>query len=54
MRYWNLDFGDHTKIMNILEIILYYVEKVDKKSYPEFDDWKKDMIKHGLLTKVSG
>ena len=53
MRLWNLDLGDTIKRMNILEVILYYINTVNKDEYPEFDDWKADMMKHGLLTKVT-
>lgn len=36
---------------SILGLMLYYAENIDKKEYPDFECWKSDMIKSGLIMK---
>ena len=52
MKNWKLDLGEEVKVCSILTVLLYYANNVDKAEYPDFEDWKVDMMKQGLLVKI--
>lgn len=49
---WRIDLGDTTKECSILGVMLYYANQVNKTEYPDFNSWKADMVKQGLLVRV--
>ena len=52
MSRWEIDFGEIRKIVSILGLMLVYAESIDKQEYPDFDVWKADMLKSGLIKEV--
>lgn len=44
--------GYKEKEMNIMELMLYYAMEIDHAEYPDFDGWKADMTRCGMITEV--
>lgn len=43
--------GYKEKEMNIMELMLYYATEIDHVEYPDFDSWKADMTRCGIMTE---
>lgn len=43
--------GYKEKEFDIIGLINYYATEIDKTEYPDFDGWKADMIRCGLITE---
>ena len=52
MSQWEVDMGDYRKTVSILGLLLIYARDIDKQEYPEFEDWKIDMLRCGLIKEV--
>ena len=52
MSQWEVDFGESREVVSILGLLLIYARDIDKQEYPEFEDWKIDMLRSGLIKEV--
>ena len=50
MSMWKIE-GENGKY-SILGLMLYYVREIDKQEYPDFECWKADMLRAGLIKLV--
>ena len=50
MSTWKIE-GENGKY-SILGLMLYYVREIDKQEYPDFECWKADMLRAGLIKLV--
>lgn len=49
---YDVDYGDHWEHVNSKkELTRIYNKSIDKKEYPDFDDWFHDMTRHGIIVE---
>ena len=49
MSIWEVDDG---RKVSILGLMLIYVKEIDKQEYPDFEGWKIDMTRCGIIKEV--
>ncbi len=53
MRTYTVDVTDYdgykSKQMNIVELMTFYANEIDKREYPVFEVWFNDMKRCGLV-----
>lgn len=52
MSTWEVDMGDYRKTVSVLGLMLIYARDIDKQEYPDFEGWKADMLRCGLIKEV--
>lgn len=43
--------GYKEKKMDIIALMSYYATEIDHAEYPDFDSWKADMTRCGIITE---
>lgn len=46
--------GYKVKELDIIGLMAYYAKEIDHVEYADFDEWKADMLRSGLLTEKKG
>jgi len=53
MSMWEIECEvEGRKVVSILGLMCVYVKSINKEDYPDFECWKADMIKMGLIKEV--